>query len=104
MIFQEAWDKNNTKVSIMYEDLTNYPANNQNNCNEELLHDLKTQNPLLNIKNAEIQTFWDKVKKTYQHTFRSGDYRTKNVRNRNIKDQTLPKFREVAHQNICSPA
>ena len=63
VLFQEAWDINNTKVSIMDEDLTNYPANNQNNCNEELLHDLKSQNPQLNIKNAEIQSFWDKIKK-----------------------------------------
>ena len=31
VVFQETCDINNTKVSIMYEDLTNYPANNQNN-------------------------------------------------------------------------
>ena len=59
VLFKEAWDMNNTKVTIFCEDLINYPMNNENNINEELLKDLQQQNSV-NIVNAEIITAFHK--------------------------------------------
>ena len=59
--FQEAWDINNTKVTMRYDDLINYSKNNEQNTNEELLSDLRKQNPNLSISNAEIQTKYDRT-------------------------------------------
>ena len=66
--FQEAWDINNTKVTMRYDDLINYSKNNEQNINEELLSDLRKQNPNLSIRNAEIQTKYDRTQNTRVNT------------------------------------
>lgn len=63
VLFKEAWDMNNTKVTIFCKDLVNFPMNNDTNTNEELLNDLQTQNTNPKIINAEILTTFDRVKK-----------------------------------------
>lgn len=60
VFFKEAWDMNNTKVTIFNEDLINYPMDNDKNINEELLQDLQSQNPNTNILNAQIQNVFNK--------------------------------------------
>ena len=51
--FEEAWDLNQTKVTIRYEDLQNYDTTNGDH---ELTNELKLQNP--EVLSATIQSRW----------------------------------------------